>query len=270
MAASRLIILGVAVAAAGGAGYVAKNMMAAPPPEVIVQQGPQAPAIELTDVLVLEGDVPMGAPVGDQLTWQSWPSDGVNENFITRDSDPEALDTYKGSVARLAMFAGEPLRKSKLIGEGQSFMSSILPTGYRAVATQIAADTSAGGFILPGDRVDVLLTRETNLANMGAQEGDRSKFASSTVMQNIKVLAIDQSTRAGDDEQAVVGATATLEVGPRDAEALALAKSEGELSLVLRSYADTGGPSGRVAPVARQSSAIRVYRGGAPEVVVVQ
>ena len=67
MAASRLIILGVAVAAAGGAGYVAKNMMAAPPPEVIVEQGPQAPAIELTDVLVLEGDVPMGAPVGDQL-----------------------------------------------------------------------------------------------------------------------------------------------------------------------------------------------------------
>ena len=91
MAASRLIILGVAVAAAGGAGYVAKNMMTAPPPEVIVQQGPQAPAIDLTDVLVLEGDVPMGAPVGDQLTWQSWPSDGVNEHFITRGSDPEAI-----------------------------------------------------------------------------------------------------------------------------------------------------------------------------------
>jgi pilus assembly protein CpaB len=89
-------------------------------------------------------------------------------------------------------------------------------------------------------------------------------------MQNIKVLAIDQSTRAGDEEQAVVGATATLEVGPRDAEALALAKSEGELSLVLRSYADTGGPSGRVAAPVRQSSAIRVYRGGSPEVVVVQ
>jgi len=90
------------------------------------------------------------------------------------------------------------------------------------------------------------------------------------VMQNIKVLAIDQSTRAGDDEQAVIGATATLEVGPRDAEALALAKSEGELSLVLRSYADTAGPSGRVAAPARQSAAVRVYRGGAPEVVVVQ
>src|SRR5688572_15900356 len=120
MAASRLIILGVAVAAAGGAGYVAKNMMAAPPPEVIVEQGPQAPAIDLTEVLVLAGDVPMGAAVGDQLEWQSWPSDGVNENFITRQVDPEALEKYKASVARVAMFAGEPLRKSKLIGEGQS------------------------------------------------------------------------------------------------------------------------------------------------------
>ena len=85
-----------------------------------------------------------------------------------------------------------------------------------------------------------------------------------------KVLAIDQSTRAGDDEQTVIGATATLEVGPRDAEALALAKSEGELSLILRSYADTGGPSGRVSAGPRESSAVRVYRGGAPEVVVVQ
>ena len=105
---------------------------------------------------------------------------------------------------------------------------------------------------------------------MGATAESRSKFTSATVLQNNKILAIDQSTRAGDDEQAVVGATATLELGPRDAEALALAKSEGELSLVLRSYADTAGPSGRVQAARTQSSAVRIYRGGAPEVVVVQ
>ena len=80
MAASRLIILGVAVAAAGGAGYVAKNMTAPPPTEIIVESGPQAPAMALTDVLVLSGDVPMGAPVGDQLDWQAWPSNGLNED----------------------------------------------------------------------------------------------------------------------------------------------------------------------------------------------
>ena len=178
---------------------------------------------------------------------------------------------YVGSVVREPILAGEPIVGRKIVRAGDSgYMAAYLEPGMRAMAIRVTVETAAGGFILPGDRVDVLLTRETNLSNMGAGEGERSKFASSTVMQNIKVLAIDQSTRAGDDEQAVVGATATLEVGPRDAEALALAKSEGELSLVLRSYADTGGPSGRVAPAVRQSSAVRVYRGGAPEVVVVQ
>ena len=130
MAASRLIILGVAVAAAGGAGYVAKNMMAAPPAGDRRRAGPQAPSIELSDVLVLTGDVPMGAPVGDQLGWQSWPSGGAQREFHhPRTAIPRRSRQYKGAIARVAMYSGEPLRKSKLIGEGQSFMSSILPSG---------------------------------------------------------------------------------------------------------------------------------------------
>ena len=234
MAASRLIILGVAVAAAGGAGYVAKNMMAAPPPEVVVEQ-PQGPAIELADVLVLNGDVPMGGAVGDQLAWQSWPADGVNENFITRESEPEALEKYKGSVARLAMFAGEPLRKSKLIGEGQSFMSSILPTGYRAVATQIAADTSAGGFILPNDYVDVIMTRRSDTA------GPTGGFTTETILKNIRVLAIDQAIQEDEEGRRVkVGETATLELTPQQAEIITVAQQMADrLTLSLRSLVDT-------------------------------
>ena len=234
MAASRLIILCVAVAAAGGAGYVAKNMMAAPPPEIVVEQL-QAPAIELTEVLVLKADVPMGAPVGDQIGWQSWPSDGVNENFITRESDPEALETYKGSIARVAMFSGEPLRKSKLIGEGQSFMSSILPTGYRAVATQIAAETSAGGFILPNDYVDVIMTRRSDTA------GTTGGFVTETILKNIRVLAIDQAIQEDEEGRRVkVGETATLELTPQQAEIITVAQQMAErLTLSLRSLIDT-------------------------------
>jgi pilus assembly protein CpaB len=233
MAASRLIILGVAVAAAGGAGYVAKNMMAAPPPEVIVEQA--APAIDLTEVLVLEGDVPMGGAVGQQLGWQSWPSDGVNENFITRDSDPEALEKYSGSIARVAMYSGEPLRKSKLIGEGQSFMSSILPTGYRAVATQIAADTSAGGFILPNDYVDVIMTRRSDTA------GTTGGFVTETILKNIRVLAIDQAIQEDEEGRRVkVGETATLELTPQQAEIITVAQQMADrLTLSLRSLVDT-------------------------------
>jgi pilus assembly protein CpaB len=233
MAASRLIILGIAVAAAGGAGYVAKNMMAAPPPEVIVEQ--QAPAIELTEVLVLNGDVPMGATVGDQLEWQSWPSDGVNENFITRESEPEALEKFNGSIARVAMYSGEPLRKSKLVGEGQSFMSSILPTGYRAVATQIAADTSAGGFILPNDYVDVIMTRRSDTATTTAG------FVTETILKNIRVLAIDQAIQEDEEGRRVkVGETATLELTPQQAEIITVAQQMAErLTLSLRALVDT-------------------------------
>lgn len=233
MAASRLIVLGVAVAAAVGAGYVAKNKMAPPPPEIVVEK--QAPAIKLAQVLVLSGDVAMGAPVGDQLDWQSWPSDGVNESFITKDGEPDALEKYKGSIARVAMYAGEPLRKSKLIGEGQSFMSSILPTGYRAVATQIAADTSAGGFILPNDYVDVIMTRRSEAATT------TSGFVTETILKNIRVLAIDQAIQEDEDGRRVkVGETATLELTPQQAEIITVAQQMADrLTLSLRALVDT-------------------------------
>ena len=257
-------------------------------------------------VLVAAKDLQPGRRLDESdLDWKEWPVDQVNPAFITDgstpipaagepasdeegDAKPEgavaavtraannlatggAKADYVGSVVREPILAGEPIVMRKIVRAGDSgYMAAYLEPGMRAMAIRVTVETAAGGFILPGDRVDVVLTRETTLGNIGASEGDRSKFTSATVMQNIKVLAIDQSTRAGDDEQTVIGATATLEVGPRDAEALALAKSEGELSLILRSYADTGGPSGRVSAGPRQSSAVRVYRGGAPEVVVVQ
>lgn len=233
MAASRLIILGVAVAAAGGAGYVAKNKMAAPPPEIIVEQ--RAPAIDLKEVLVLHRDVAMGETLGDALGWQSWPSDGVSEHFITRDGNPEALEKYRNSIARVAMYSGEPLRTFKLIGEGQSFMSSILPSGYRAVATQIAADTSAGGFILPNDYVDVIMTRRSDTATA------TSGFVTETILKNIRVLAIDQAIQEDEEGRKVkVGETATLELTPRQAEIITVAQQMADrLTLSLRAVVDT-------------------------------
>ncbi|RWB09781.1 MAG: Flp pilus assembly protein CpaB [Mesorhizobium sp.] len=234
MPASRLIILSVAVAAAGGAGYVAKNMVA-PPPQVVVDSGPQAPAVALQDVLVLSGDVPMGSPIQNNIAWQSWPADGVNANFITRTAEPEALDKLKSSVARVAMYAGEPLRRSKLIGEGQSFMSSILPSGMRAVATAISADTSAGGFILPNDFVDVIMTRRADAA------GGAAGFNTETILKNIRVLAIDQTIQEDEEgKKTRVGQTATLELTPKQAEIITVAQQMADrLTLALRAVADT-------------------------------
>ena len=303
MKPARIIVICVAAVAAIGLALVVRAM-GSPSKTPTAVAAAAVPARPMAKVLVAAKDLQPGQRLAEgDLDWKDWPVDEVNPAFITDGSVPlpsAAAETakpadkpegavasvtraatdlatggakadYIGSVVREPILAGEPIVGRKIVRAGDSgYMAAYLEPGMRAMAIRVTVETAAGGFILPGDRVDVLLTRETNLSNAGAPEGSRSKFSSSTVMQNVKVLAIDQSTRAGDDEQAVVGATATLELGPRDAEALALAKSEGELSLVLRSYADTGGPSGRVAPVARQSTAVRVYRGGAPEVVVVQ
>jgi pilus assembly protein CpaB len=234
MPASRLIILSVAVAAAGGAGYVAKNMVAAPPPQ-IVDSGSKAPAVALQDVLVLSGDVPMGSPIQSNIAWQSWPAAGINPNFITRTAEPDALDKLKNSVARVAMYAGEPLRRSKLIGEGQSFMSSILPSGMRAVATTISADTSAGGFILPNDFVDVIMTRRADAAS------GSTGFNTETILKNIRVLAIDQTIQEDEEgKKTRIGQTATLELTPQQAEIITVAQQMADrLTLALRSVTDT-------------------------------
>ncbi|WP_332656394.1 Flp pilus assembly protein CpaB [Brevundimonas sp.] len=305
MKPARIIVICVAAVAAIGLALVVRAMGSPSREPTAVATAAPVDARPMAKVLVAAKDLQPGRRLDESdLDWKDWPVDQVNPAFITDGSTPVpaaaaaaqekaaakpagavaavtraatniatggAKADYVGSVVREPILAGEPIVMRKIVRAGDSgYMAAYLEPGMRAMAIRVTVETAAGGFILPGDRVDVVLTRETTLGNLGATEGDRSKFTSSTVMQNIKVLAIDQSTRAGDDEQTVIGATATLEVGPRDAEALALAKSEGELSLILRSYADTGGPSGRVSAGPRQSSAVRVYRGGAPEVVVVQ
>ena len=306
MKPARIIVICVAAVAAIGLALVVRAMGSPSKEPTAVATAAPVETRPMARVLVAAKDLQPGRRLDESdLDWKEWPVDQVNPAFITDGSTPipaagepasdeegdakpagavaavtraatnlatgGAKADYVGSVVREPILAGEPIVMRKIVRAGDSgYMAAYLEPGMRAMAIRVTVETAAGGFILPGDRVDVVLTRETTLGNIGASEGDRSKFTSATVMQNIKVLAIDQSTRAGDDEQTVIGATATLEVGPRDAEALALAKSEGELSLILRSYADTGGPSGRVSAGPRESSAVRVYRGGAPEVVVVQ
>lgn len=237
MNTSRVVILGVAVAAAIGAGYLAKNLVSAPAP-VIVKEGPKAPAVATADVLVLSKDVGMGEDVSEALRWQQWPSASVGDNFITRTAQPDALEKMKGSVARVSLYEGEPLRTSKLIGNGQSFMSSVLPAGKRAVATQIAADTSAGGFILPNDYVDVVMTRRSQQAT------GTNGFITETILSNIRVLAIDQTIQEDEKGRKVkVGTTATLELTPRQAEIITVAQQMADrLTLTLRSIKDAQQP----------------------------
>ncbi|MFK4058166.1 Flp pilus assembly protein CpaB [Brevundimonas sp. NPDC046655] len=245
------------------------------------------PVAEVNPVFITDGSVPVPAapPAEGDAKAPSKADDAKPAKAegaaarVTRAATDLATGGAKadfiGSVVREPILAGEPIVARKIVRAGDSgYMAAYLEPGMRAMAIRVTVETAAGGFILPGDRADVLLTREVKLPS-GAAGGETSKFVAATVMQNVKVLAIDQATRAAEDAQAVVGATATLEVSARDAEVLALAKSEGELSLVLRSYADTAGPSGRVAGAVNRGNAaasggvVRVYREGQAEAVAV-
>ena len=306
MKPARIAVICIAAVSAIGLALVVRAMgsSSGEPVAVAAAEAPRT----MAKVLVAARDLAPGQRLTDaDLEWKDWPADEVNPAFITDGSVPvptaepaegeekaeeDAVDDstvarvtraasnlatggakadYFGSVVREPILAGEPIIGRKIVRAGDSgYMAAYLEPGMRAMAIGVSVESAAGGFILPGDRVDVLVTVELQDDGEG---GGQTRHSSSVVLQNVKVLAVDQSTRADDDQQAVVGATATLEVSPRDSEALAQARAAGSLSLVLRSYADTAGPSGRVASAPRantpEATSVRIFRGGEPEVVSV-
>jgi len=158
-----------------------------------------------------------------------------------------------GAIARASLYAGEPITPAKLIRSDRGFMSAILPKGKRAVATRISADTSAGGFILPNDRVDVIMTRH---ADSGTTVGGND-YVTETILHNVRVLAIDQTIEDQDGEQVVVGQTATLELTPSQAEILTVAQQMSDrLTLALRSIGDS-----KVSPSDAANDAVHLIGG---------
>ena len=227
----RIVILAIAIAAAGAAGFLAMNMMGSSGPVQQATVAPPQPQIEVDEVLVATETLITGARLENRMRWQKWPTDALSSDFITRESRPDAMSELAESVVRTTIADGEPIRPIKLLGADQSFMASILPAGKRAVATEIAADTSAGGFILPDDYVDVIMV----------SRGPDGGFETETILNNIRVLAIDQSIRESEDgnDAFVVGQTATLELTPRQAEIITVARQMADrLTLSLRSVKD--------------------------------
>lgn len=191
-------------------------------------------------------------------------ADGPAEQVAAMLSGGGPKAQFVGAVVREPFMAGEPIVARKLVRAGESgYLAVVLQPGMRAMSVSVSVETAAGGFILPGDRVDVILAREVEVK---AEGGSRNAFISETVLRNIRVLAIDQVTQPDKGATTVVGATATLELSSPDSESLALAQAQGKLSLTLRSYADASGPSGRTPEVARDAQAaevrsVRVFRG---------
>jgi pilus assembly protein CpaB len=179
-------------------------------------------------------DVKMGDRLNpSNVTWQSWPSDHVKTSMIVRTTRPAAMQELEGARARSNLFEGEPVSDRKIVApDSAGFMAAILPKGMRAISVRISAESGAGGFILPNDRVDVILISKSG-------DGGSPRTASEAVLTNVRVLAIDQTFQTNEKgEQVVVGKTATLELDPKQAEILAMVESSGQLTLALRSLAD--------------------------------
>jgi pilus assembly protein CpaB len=232
MKAARIVVLTVAIAAGGVAALLAGRSEKPPEvkPEVVVKA-------DTVDVLVARSDIQMGQAVqpGD-IQWQPWPTSAATGNFIRKNDRPNAIENLAGNIARVPFVAGEPIREAKLVNaKGSGFMAAILPKGMRAVSTQISAETGAGGFILPNDHVDVILSRRDREAEKSAGS---EVHVSEIVLSNIRILAIDQNVEEQGGKKVVVGKTATLELSPAQAETLALSQSLGTLSLALRSITD--------------------------------
>jgi pilus assembly protein CpaB len=166
-----------------------------------------------------------------------WPTASAGPHFIRKSDRPNAIEELSKTYARAAFVTGEPIQESRLIKAGQSgYMAAILPSGMRAVSTEIKPETGAGGFIIPGDHVDVILYRRDKEAEKSS--GNAAETAE-TILNNVRVLAIDQTVEDKNGQKVVVGKTATLELSPRQAETLALGQQIGVISLALRSIADT-------------------------------
>ena len=232
MKPARIVIIAVALGAAGLAGVLAMNLTSPTVEYQEVASPAEVQKMPTIDVLVARANMPIGGRLAeDTLEWKGWPEDAIVEGLIRRDMRPDAATELVGAVVRLPLFTGEPIRSEKIADSSSRIMSSLLPAGKRAIATEISVATSAGGFILPNDRVDVIMVRR----NQGADG-----YMTEVILSNIRVLAIDQ--RIEEDEagnRTAVGTTATLELTPDQSKIITVAQQMADrLTLALRSVAD--------------------------------
>lgn len=236
MRASRIILLFVALLAGGLAAFLA--MRQGTPQQVAVPGPTQIVEEKKTKILIAKAPIGVGERLGsDTIEWMDWPELAVRDEYVTEAELPDALTQMNGSVARFEIFTGEPISDQKLVRSDQGYLSAVLPKGMRGVSVPVSADAAAGGFVVPNDRVDVVLTRAG---------------ISQTILANVKVLAIgtrlgqikQTAKKDGEDTKATDvgtfqgGTIATLELTPAQGEMIINSTRLGKLSVVLRSIAD--------------------------------
>ena len=253
---TRILGLGIAVAAGVGALLISKNLIKAPSLQIVERQ------ISDVEVLVAKSDIFIGEAVGSgNMVWQAWPK-GKTDDYITRTLQPDAIASMQGSVARLPISKGDPVRKTKLVilGEG-GVMAAILPAGMRAISLPIDSESAVDHLVLPNDRVDIIAA-----FSVGGE--GRSQQLTETVLRTIRVLAIGQEFEQKNGKKVSKGQQATLQLTPVQVEMLTLARSKGRIWLSLRSLADAQVDQNVAVKVAQEDGTIKLLKYGAPSLAL--
>jgi pilus assembly protein CpaB len=232
MSVKNIILIAAALLITAGTTFVARSWLAAQraQPVEIAQQAPELQGIK---VLVAKLTLPTGVFIQeDQLRWQVWPDDDIPDAYLTEEEiQPEDL---LGAVVRRGLTAGEPLTPTRVIRPGdRGFLAAVLRPGYRAIALRVNATSGVSGLVFPGDRIDIILTHSITDRSSGEAVERR---ASETILENVRVLAIDQTVDENATEP-TYASNFTLEVTPKQAEMLSVVRELGGLSISLRSLA---------------------------------
>jgi pilus assembly protein CpaB len=236
-----LLLILAALIVAGGSGYYVLDALRAPEPQAgavdVIVERPKT-----TDVYSAAAAIAPGAIIAPESLGRL----PIEDAALTPEmvvADAAGAELLAGSVARQVLPAGVPIARSAVVQPGErGFLAAVLPPGKRAVSIPIGEVAGLSGLVLPGDRVDIILTYSVSGDAIAA---GRDVRASETVMRNIRVLALDQRLGqvAPGEELPPVARTATLEVTPREAEVITLATTLGDLSLVLNALRDGGEPA---------------------------
>ena len=244
MNVSRIAILGVALVAGAAAFFLMLGQNKDIAPVQIVE-----PVKEQTvRVLVSSRDIQRGERLTlEDTNWVVWPKKAVQPTYIT-DENTQAREDLESAVARSLIVTGEPIVNAKVVRAGSgSLMAAIITPGMRAVTMRVSPETSSGGFILPGDKVDIMFT------------AGRNGGAARTIFEDVRVLAVDTLFSENTETAHIAGANVTLELAPTDAQTFITARESGTLSLVLRSIFK---PEVELEAAERRSSNVSVIRYG--------
>lgn len=189
------------------------------------------------EIMVASKDLLKGSLLSAQdVAWKSFPEASLFPGVVKKPKDEKEIKVYNKTVLR-DISAGEPISTKALLMDiegGTDKLSAKIEPGMRAVAIKVKPEGSAGGFIGAGDNVDVILTYQLKLkGDIAKYSNSGQRFASETILKNIKVMAVDQNDKE-KGRVAKIAKTVTLQVDAEGAQKLYVAQSMGSLSLSLR------------------------------------